>query len=206
MWDLFKKQTTIIYFPRPILLWTAELTSKCSKLKWNEWFQGSHFYGLKTIENCCFLHNIDLQFQRNFNFTCKRQRKTNCDIILIINRVISMVFTRGGSRSFLRRGCKLRSGVTDWWCKQILKANMKKAFDQAVTSCELLKIHIIHICIFCRIPVLLENGRSFQVGGGVCTLPLDPILFTLINQEIFSTNSWRGNVWRSVWSMCMYNM
>ena len=40
---------------------------------------------------------------------------------------------------------------------------MKKAFDQAITSCELLKIHIIHICIFCRIPVLLENGRSFQV-------------------------------------------
>ena len=43
---------------------------------------------------------------------------------------------------------------------------MKKAFDQAITSCELLKIHIIHICIFCRIPLLLESSRSSQVGGG----------------------------------------
>ena len=38
---------------------------------------------------------------------------------------------------------------------------------------------INHIVFFCRIPVVLENRRSSQRGGGVrtpCTLPLDPPL------------------------------
>ena len=36
---------------------------------------------------------------------------------------------------------------------------------------------------FCRIPVVVENRRSSQGGGGVhtpCTLPLDPPLYVTV--------------------------
>ena len=55
----------------------------------------------------------------------------------------------------------------------------------AITLCELLRIHIIHICTFCRISVVLESRRPSQ-GEGVptpCTpspnLPLSWTLFFL---------------------------
>ena len=43
---------------------------------------------------------------------------------------------------------------------------------------------INHIFFFCRIPVVLENRRSSQGGGGVrtpCTLPLDPPLLSSLS-------------------------
>ena len=36
---------------------------------------------------------------------------------------------RGGSKIFLEKSAPLKNGVIDWWRKQILKANTKKAFD-----------------------------------------------------------------------------
>ena len=70
----------------------------------------------------------------------------------------------------------------------------------ALVSCST-STPINHIVFFCRIPVVLENRRSSQGGGGVrtpCTLPLDPplILLGLSNgstqkikaQEVFKQN------------------
>ena len=53
----------------------------------------------------------------------------------------------------------------------------------ALVSCStaILMNHIYFF--FCRIPVILENRRSSQGGGGVrtpCTLPLDPPLVYLV--------------------------
>ena len=49
----------------------------------------------------------------------------------------------------------------------------------ALVSCST-STPINHIIFFCRIPVVLENRRSSQRGGGEvrtpCTLPLDPPL------------------------------
>ena len=49
----------------------------------------------------------------------------------------------------------------------------------ALVSCST-STPINHIVFFCRIPVVLENRRSSQKGGGgvrtTCTLPLDPPL------------------------------
>ena len=59
---------------------------------------------------------------------------------------------RGGSRIFFRRGCT----------RLLLYFNTNKPHS-----------------FFCRLPVVLENRRSSQKGGGVhapCTLPLDPPL------------------------------
>ena len=60
---------------------------------------------------------------------------------------------RGGSRIFVRRGCT----------RLLLYFNTNKP----------------HSLFFCRVPVVLENRRSSQGGGGMCTpctLPLDPHL------------------------------
>ena len=59
---------------------------------------------------------------------------------------------RGGSRIFFRRGCT----------RLLLYFNTNKP----------------HSFFLGRIPVVLENGRSSQGGGGAhpCTLPLDPPL------------------------------
>ena len=60
---------------------------------------------------------------------------------------------RGGSRIFFGRGCS----------RLLLYFNTNKP----------------HRFFFCRIPVVLENGRSSHGGGGVrtpCTPPLDPPL------------------------------
>ena len=82
--------------------------------------------------------------------------------------VLSVLFTplgeiRGGSRIFFRRG--------------------------ALVSCST-STPINHIVFFfCRIPVVLENRRSSQGGGGMrtpCTLPLDPPLEMISRCEISS--------------------
>ena len=64
----------------------------------------------------------------------------------------SRTYTRGGSRIFLGGGALVSYSTST---------------------------PINHIVFFCRIPVVLENRRSSQEGGGVCTpctLPLDPPL------------------------------
>ena len=54
----------------------------------------------------------------------------------------------------------------------------------ALVSCST-STPINHLIFFCRIPVVLENGRSSQ-GGGMrtpCTLPLDPPLKQVVSGE-----------------------
>ena len=47
---------------------------------------------------------------------------------LLINIILYILFDtiRGDPGFFLEEGATLRNGATDWWGKQILKANTKK--------------------------------------------------------------------------------
>ena len=58
----------------------------------------------------------------------------------------------------------------------------------ALVSCST-STPINHLVFFCRIPVVLENGRSSHGGGGEvrtpCTLPLDPPLKQVVSEEQF---------------------
>ena len=68
-------------------------------------------------------------------------------------RVKVVISHRGESRIFFRRGC----------------TRLLLYFSTRIN----------HIVFFCRIPVVLENRKSSQGGGGgrtPCTLPLDPSL------------------------------
>lgn len=65
------------------------------------------------------------------------------------------------------------------WNKVFEKENQlikqKQTNRKQKRCCELLRIQIVHICIFGRIPLVLQSHRSSQILRGVsCTLPLDP--------------------------------
>ena len=74
-----------------------------------------------------------------------------CESLSVFSKDLCKTRYRGGSRIFFRRGCT----------RPLLYFNTNKPHS-----------------FFCRIPVVLENGRSSQRGGvrTPCTLPLDPPL------------------------------
>ena len=82
----------------------------------------------------------------------------------------------------------------------------------ALVSCST-STPINHIVFFfCRIPVVFENRRSSQGGGGgvrtPCTLPLDPLLYSCM-RPILLRKEWEsktGRKWLSFHFTCGQNL
>ena len=131
----------------------------------------------------------------SISFNCLDRSKTGNSIIQSValaevtrkqmrkQGTVNSIVTGTDAEFFLVGVAPLRNGVTNWWRKQILKANTKKeAFER-------LRMHIIRICIFCRLPVVLESHRSSQRGRGYAPPAPSPKIRPWVNSTFYSQRS-----------------